>query len=340
MTVSTAWPYESIYDRTPPQSLTQRILGGTALVCVAFACAWTIVNLGGSRADTVAAGRGDRLAFAASRGDRLTIASLPQAVAIDIAAFDSRFSAAFPSAAISGGVPLADTADLPSQLANAPPHDRSARAELAPAPRSRRYGRPQTANLKTTSVETPVATDAPADQPTFFERLFGKQPQSAIFAKLFGPPPSNVTLAYAAPESVAGDGAGIASGLYDRQTAVYDISTHTVYLPDGQALEAHSGLGPLIDDPRYADRKDRGPTPPDLYDLQPRGRLFHGVRALRLIPEDQAKVFGRRGLLAHSYMLGPNGQSNGCVSFKDYDAFLQAYENRRITRLAVVSRLD
>jgi hypothetical protein len=61
---------------------------------------------------------------------------------------------------------------------------------------------------------------------------------------------------------------------------------------------------------------------------------------LRLIPEDQAKVFGRAGLLAHTYMLGPNGQSNGCVSFKDYDTFLQAYESHEITRLAVVSRVD
>jgi hypothetical protein len=39
-------------------------------------------------------------------------------------------------------------------------------------------------------------------------------------------------------------------------------------------------------------------------------------------------------------MLGPNGDSNGCVSFRDYDAFLQAYLNRRIKRLAVVTRLD
>ena len=37
---------------------------------------------------------------------------------------------------------------------------------------------------------------------------------------------------------------------YDRQTAVYDISAHTVYLPDGTRLEAHSGLGSKIDDPR------------------------------------------------------------------------------------------
>jgi hypothetical protein len=38
-------------------------------------------------------------------------------------------------------------------------------------------------------------------------------------------------------------------------------------------------------------------------------------------------------------MLGPNGDSNGCVSFKNYDAFLQAYLDRKIKRLAVVASL-
>jgi hypothetical protein len=38
-------------------------------------------------------------------------------------------------------------------------------------------------------------------------------------------------------------------------------------------------------------------------------------------------------------MLGPNGDSNGCVSVKDYDAFLRAYENGQIRKLAVVSSL-
>jgi len=355
MTVSTAWPYEpAIYDQPPPNALAQRILGGTALVCVAFACAWTLcLNLSGSRADTFAAGRGDRLGFAASRSDRLAAADPAQAVAIDIAAFDSRFAAAFPSSATVGDAPVAaDGGALPLRLANLPPRGRLARAEpAAPRPRRDRLGlrpgRPQTAYLRSAglgsaSAQAPVAAEAPADRPNIFERLFGEHPsQPSIFAKLFGTAPSNVTLAYAAPEGgVAGDTAVLTSGLYDRQTAVYDISAHTVYLPDGQALEAHSGLGPLLDDPHYADRKDRGPTPPDVYDLQPRGRLFHGVRALRLIPVDERKVFGRQGLLAHTYMLGPNGQSNGCVSFKDYDAFLQAYENHQITRLAVVSRLD
>jgi hypothetical protein len=51
-------------------------------------------------------------------------------------------------------------------------------------------------------------------------------------------------------------------------------------------------------------------------------------------------VFGRSGLLAHTYMLGPNGDSNGCVSFKDYGAFLKAYAAGEIKRLAVVTHID
>jgi hypothetical protein len=38
-------------------------------------------------------------------------------------------------------------------------------------------------------------------------------------------------------------------------------------------------------------------------------------------------------------MLGPNGDSNGCVSFKDYEAFLKAFQDGKITRLAVVAKL-
>jgi hypothetical protein len=37
-------------------------------------------------------------------------------------------------------------------------------------------------------------------------------------------------------------------------------------------------------------------------------------------------------------MLGPNGDSNGCVSFRDYNAFLQAYERGQVQRLVVVAR--
>ena len=112
-------------------------------------------------------------------------------------------------------------------------------------------------------------------------------------------------------------------------------------MPDGTKLEAHSGLGSKLDDPKFVHVKMSGATPPHVYDLEPREALFHGVPALRLIPVggDEA-IFGRSGLLAHTYMLGPNGDSNGCVSFKDYNAFLNAYKNGEIKRLAVVSRLD
>jgi hypothetical protein len=39
-------------------------------------------------------------------------------------------------------------------------------------------------------------------------------------------------------------------------------------------------------------------------------------------------------------MLGPNGQSNGCVSFRHYDAFLDAFKQGKISRMAVIARLD
>ena len=126
---------------------------------------------------------------------------------------------------------------------------------------------------------------------------------------------------------------------YDRLTAVYDISARTVYLPDGTRLEAHSGLGPELDDPRYVSERMRGPTPPHVYELTLREASFHGVQALRLNPVGDGDLYGRSGLLAHSYMLGPNGDSNGCVSFRDYAAFLRAYQSGEIKRLAVVAHI-
>jgi hypothetical protein len=129
-------------------------------------------------------------------------------------------------------------------------------------------------------------------------------------------------------------------GQYDHFTAVYDLTAHMVYLPDGERLEAHSGLGTLRDDPGHVDQKDRGATPPHIYDLTLREDLFHGVQALRLNPVGgPASIFDRAGLLAHTYMLGPGGDSNGCVSFKNYDAFLQAFQSGLVKRLAVVSNL-
>jgi len=169
--------------------------------------------------------------------------------------------------------------------------------------------------------------------------------KGAFFEKRFGAPqPSGAVLANAVPESgVLGDARSATFGplaRYDRWTAVYDISAHTVYLPNGTRLEAHSGLGDRLDDPRHVHERMRGATPPDVYELAPREQLFHGVQALRLKPVGGGDVFGRAGLLAHTYMLGPNGDSNGCVVFKNYEAFLQAFQNGEVKRLVVVAHLD
>jgi hypothetical protein len=85
-----------------------------------------------------------------------------------------------------------------------------------------------------------------------------------------------------------------------------------------------------MDDARYVNLKGQGPTPPNTYKLVMREEPFHGVRAIRLVPVGDGKMFGRDGLLAHSYMLGPNGQSNGCVSFSDYPDFLELFLPNRI----------
>ncbi|MEK1890714.1 MAG: DUF2778 domain-containing protein [Phyllobacterium sp.] len=123
------------------------------------------------------------------------------------------------------------------------------------------------------------------------------------------------------------------------RTAIYDISAKTVYMPNGDRLEAHSGLGSLRDNPRYVHKKMRGATPPHTYRLTMREALFHGVEAIRLNPVDSSKLFGRDGLLAHTYMLGPRGDSNGCVSFKDYRRFLAAFKRGEVTQLVVVARM-
>jgi hypothetical protein len=140
-------------------------------------------------------------------------------------------------------------------------------------------------------------------------------------------PPQDAALS----NSVSGD---------TRYTAIYDISAHKVYLPNGERLEAHSGLGEYIDDVRFVHLRSRGPTPPNVYELKLRESPFHGVQAIRLNPLDGGNMYGRDGILAHPFMLGPNGQSNGCVSLKDYPAFLNAYLRGEISQLVVVQRLD
>jgi hypothetical protein len=182
-----------------------------------------------------------------------------------------------------------------------------------------------------------VMSIASNDKHAMVEKLWGKQPQNALLA--FASADASVTGSVIDTRSQNPMMGG--SPPYDRQTAVYDIAAKTVYLPDGTRLEAHSGLGSKMDDVRYSHVRMQGVTPPHIYELKPREALFHGVPALRLTPlGGEEKIYGRDGLLAHSYMLGPSGQSNGCVSFKDYYAFLDAYNNKGIRRLAVLAKIQ
>jgi hypothetical protein len=219
---------------------------------------------------------------------------------------------------------------VPQQLAQSVPLPAPRPPELQ-APVS--HGPSETSGRQLAQQDkTTVLSSTPDDRRAFFDKLFGMRPQ-----------PSGPVLAYAAPEDgVNGDEQRSAPGPlpYDQSTAVYDIAAHTVYMPDGTKLEAHSGRGDMLDNPRYVSERMWGPTPPDVYDLQLREQPFHGVQALRLIPVGNSDLYGRAGLLAHSFMLGPNGDSFGCVSFRNYNAFLQAYLHGEVKRLTVVARLN
>ncbi len=340
------------HKRSAGKARPQKILGGAAFACVAFACAWVLgANLVGGAAnqtstDQAPAPRGERLSV---RPPNLVNAYAKLAAAMHgyaerlpttdeyAAYFDPHYLLGLAPGTFSSGAALeAGGSRVAAGVGNFTTHvaqeisstlkrtDRLVEHVTAAAIRPR-PPRTQLAALRDGDDIDRATSSIPAEKPTIFQRLFGK-------------PAAGMTLAYAAPDDGGGLGEGrsIFGGRYDRWTAVYDISAHTVYLPDGTTLEAHSGRGSLLDDPSHADEKNRGATPPDVYDLQLREGLFHGVQALRLLPVDERKVFGRSGLLAHTYMLGPHGDSFGCVSFRNYNAFLQAYLNHKIRRLVVV----
>ena len=189
---------------------------------------------------------------------------------------------------------------------------------------------------------TPVPLSRPASEPKIVAKVAAPE-EKGFFQKLFGgaAQPNGPALAYARTEeeglSTPGASAPLRRSVGGEQTAIYDIEAHVVILPNGKRLEAHSGLGDRLDDPRSMREKNRGVTPPNVYELELRKDLFHGVRAIRLKPVDEGKMFGRDGILAHTFMLGPRGDSNGCVSFRDYDEFLKAYLRGEVTRMVVVT---
>jgi len=261
----------------------------------------------------------DRATF----GDRFTFDAQPAV------SFDDRFgSAVSPAAAPVRSAMAEPGASVPLVAVPSAPRA-TARVALA-APARKRMAAPKV-QLASLSDDPLPAAYAPSDSAP-------KNPGLRdLLLKDIGPKDSAPK--DSAPKESAPKDSNPLSDIDTSRTAIYDITAHTVYLPNGQRLEAHSGLGSRMDNPRYVNLKMHGPTPPNVYELKLRESPFHGVRAIRLNPIDETRMYGRDGILAHTYMLGPNGQSNGCVSFSDYEAFLNAYLRGEVDRLVVVERL-
>ncbi len=337
----------------PRKVFSKNLLANTALAAVAIASGWIIcVNLLGDGAET----------FESKRVDTLQVQ--PAAFEIDTAeaTFEERFgpfgTAPPPSPEIAKNYfALLD----PSHDFGAPAGSFVKDVPAPPVQTAARVKDIETQHAQTDAPLSPAVRDAmhtiplPLSRPREIAHEIAQAGRTArtnvaskaanIFEKLFGKSDDKPTrMAYASADAGVDskpDGGLGQMPMYDRDTAVYDISARAVYLPSGTKLEAHSGLGSKIDDPRFVHVRMSGATPPHLYDLKLRESLFHGVEALRLNPVGgEEAIYGRNGLLAHTYMLGPNGDSNGCVSFKDYDRFLQAYKNGEIKRLAVIAKVE
>jgi hypothetical protein len=359
----------------------RRFFGGTAIACLVLGCSWTVYSnifaasvypsLGSTNYDVPVVKRAatfaERTAPLAARESRLAQLEPPPVVSAPAAipsgptlSFEERFAASAPDgveptpqavaskpvdAPKLAALPRSETPKLaeaskPKTAASAPVQLAAIGPAPAPPPSATHQGRGPVSSVRDMAQRAKAAVMSIAsagERPSIVEKLWGKpQPHSGLLA--FASADASVTGSLGSSQNPA---LGGSQPLYDRSTAVYDISAHMVYLPDGSRLEAHSGLGSELDDPRSAHIRMRGVTPPHLYDLTPREALFHGVPALRLNPVGgEGTIYGRSGLLAHTFMLGPNGDSNGCVSFRDYNAFLNAYRNQGIRRLAVVARID
>ena len=225
----------------------------------------------------------------------------------------------------------------PDQLALAPARPQPAGQEPQAAPDSNTPKRSMGSVRAMTERAKAAVLSITGERHSIQDKLWGKPEQQNGGLLAYASADANITASIGQQQDPTKGG----QAPYDRTTAVYDISAKMVYLPDGSKLEAHSGLGDNLDNPRSENVKMRGVTPPHIYELKPREALFHGVPALRLNPIGGSEaIHGRDGLLAHTFMLGPNGDSNGCVSFRDYSAFLDAYRNKGIRKLAVVARVD
>ncbi|MHA7969779.1 DUF2778 domain-containing protein [Rhizobium sp. CAU 1783] len=185
----------------------------------------------------------------------------------------------------------------------------------------------------------------PSSRPNAPARLTEKPDATATKDKA-RKPPSNM-LAYAKPENpMLSDTDEERPSLFGRKpklpgrgVAVYDISAGVVHMPNGEKLEAHSGRAHMRDNPKFVHVKNRGPTPPNVYNLRMRESRFHGIEAIRMTPVGDSKMYGRDGFLTHTYLLRKRGDSSGCVVFEDYNRFLNAFKRGQVKTLIVVPRM-
>jgi hypothetical protein len=294
----------------------------------------------------------DALTFEARWARTTAPASTPDALT-----FEARWARVMaPASTSTGAVPLVPQhpVERASNVASLQPYplrspQRWAKPEIARAPDSTHIAElspaatPASArpsNLPHPAKLTPEqASSVPLPRPHPAQRDIARSPISQAVPQVAGVMPSPLSTFEKPVTPQQAHNKSMPLPDPDSRTAIYDIAAHTVYMPNGDRLEAHSGLGNKLDDPRYVSVKDRGPTPPNVYDLALRKQLFHDVRVIRLNPVGGGNMFGRSGMLAHPYMLGANGQSNGCVSFKDYPAFLRAYLRGKVDRLVVVPHI-
>ena len=327
-------PRRTSQEAIPLQSrgFTQNILANVALAFVAATCVWTLwSHLGREEVATLA----ERFAALDTAPTMAAPTQTPASASTHIKAKDHKGFAAlfdarhfrFTQGTLSGGghSSLADHLGAPTSPSTLKSQDSAPLSSESETQVAQKLPLPAArpskllASLQPTPAPSAPTTPTPTpkggaveDKATVLALISSNK--NSLFQRLFGKPKvETTTLAYAAADGgIASDTPTILfDGMpkYDQYTAVYDISARKVYLPDGTELEAHSGLGSRMDDPRNVHVKMHGPTPPHVYDLTMREALFHGTEAIRMTPVGGAgRIFGRAGLLAHNYLLGPRGE--------------------------------
>src|SRR6185369_1042494 len=286
------------------RGIPQHFLGGVAVTGLVLGCAWTVYTnvLGASvypsvnsaafeapavKNPTAVAARPVPPAFNeifASLPQQSLVIPAPENVASSLM-FSERFAAAAPQGEPSRSIearPVEATklaeasppAEAPKAVQASKPAEAAKPKVSAPATRLALATAPKEAEAKLTEARTADARTAPASGSTM--RDMAQRAKAAVMsiASSDKQTSQNSLLAFASADaSVTGSIIDTRSQNpmmggappYDRQTAVYDISAQMVYLPDGTRLEAHSGLGSKMDDPKSSHVRMQGVTPPHIY---------------------------------------------------------------------------